>query len=109
MNADTNITHTTKPAVARGGTRKSEPGASRPRETCKTTGARRARQTTAGKSRPTQTEPAAEEFTVVEARIDVGLGNALFIRGQGDGLNWDQGQPLACVKNPGASSGALTV
>jgi hypothetical protein len=38
-----------------------------------------------------------ETITVVEARIDVGPGNALFIRGQGDGLSWDQGQPLACM------------
>jgi hypothetical protein len=34
---------------------------------------------------------------VVEARIDVGLGNALFIRGQGDGLTWDKGQRLECI------------
>ena len=38
-----------------------------------------------------------ETVTVVEARIDVGLGNTLFIRGQGDGLSWDKGQPLACM------------
>ena len=34
---------------------------------------------------------------MVEARIDVGVGNALFIRGQGDGLSWDKGLPLNCV------------
>jgi hypothetical protein len=34
--------------------------------------------------------------TTVEARIDVGFGNALFIRGQGDGLSWDTGTPLEC-------------
>lgn len=33
----------------------------------------------------------------VRARIDVGFGNALFIRGQGQGLSWDKGQPLHCV------------
>jgi hypothetical protein len=38
-----------------------------------------------------------ETVSVVEARIDVGLGNALFIRGQGDGLSWEQGQPLVCM------------
>ena len=38
-----------------------------------------------------------ETVTVVEARINVGIGNALFIRGQGDGLSWDKGQPLNCV------------
>jgi hypothetical protein len=34
--------------------------------------------------------------TTVQAKIDVGFGNALFIRGQGDGLSWDQGAPLEC-------------
>jgi hypothetical protein len=40
-----------------------------------------------------------EQVTVVEAKIDVGLGNTLFIRGQGDGLSWLKGVPLNCV-NP---------
>lgn len=40
------------------------------------------------------TEPA----TVVEARIDVGVGNRVFIRGQGDGLSWFQGVPLKCIE-----------
>jgi len=44
-----------------------------------------------------QPAPPVEQPTQVEARIDVGLGNALFIRGQGDGLNWDKGAPLQCV------------
>lgn len=35
--------------------------------------------------------------TVVEANVDVGFGNALFIRGQGAELSWDKGQPLNCV------------
>jgi hypothetical protein len=35
--------------------------------------------------------------TRVEARIDVGYGNGLFIRGQGNGLTWDKGVPLECV------------
>ena len=39
----------------------------------------------------------AEQVTVVEAKIDVGLGNLLFIRGQGDGLSWFEGVPLNCV------------
>lgn len=29
--------------------------------------------------------------------MDVGFGNALFIRGEGGGLSWDKGQPLVCV------------
>jgi hypothetical protein len=38
-----------------------------------------------------------EASTVVEAWIDVGLGNSVHIRGQGNGLSWEKGQPLNCV------------
>lgn len=33
----------------------------------------------------------------IEAKIDVGFGNKLFVRGQGEGLSWDHGIPLECV------------
>src|SRR5215213_8603318 len=33
----------------------------------------------------------------IEAKIDVGFGNALFLRGEGTGLSWNQGVPLTCV------------
>jgi hypothetical protein len=36
-------------------------------------------------------------LTTIEARIDVGFGNGLFLRGQGDGLSWERGVPLTCV------------
>jgi len=39
-----------------------------------------------------------ESDTLVTAKIDVGFGNALFIRGEGGGLSWDKGQPLDCVE-----------
>lgn len=35
--------------------------------------------------------------TTITARIDVGFGNALFIRGEGAGLSWDQGLAMECV------------
>ena len=35
--------------------------------------------------------------TTIEAKIDVGFGNNLFLRGQGAGLSWDRGIPLTCV------------
>jgi len=38
-----------------------------------------------------------QPLTTVHARIDVGFGNSLYIRGQGDGLSWDKGTPLECV------------
>ena len=33
----------------------------------------------------------------IEARIDVGFGNTLYLRGEGTGLSWAQGVPLTCV------------
>ncbi len=44
-------------------------------------------------------KPAAPKQTItsVTAKIDVGFGNALYIRGQGDGLSWDKGTLLQCV------------
>jgi hypothetical protein len=33
----------------------------------------------------------------IEAKIDVGFGNTLYLRGEGKGLSWDQGIPLLCV------------
>jgi hypothetical protein len=38
-----------------------------------------------------------ETPTEVKAKLDVGWGNTLFIRGQGDGLSWEKGQPLLCA------------
>ena len=39
----------------------------------------------------------ARPVTVIEAKIDVGFGNQLFVRGQGAGLSWERGTPLTCV------------
>ena len=38
-----------------------------------------------------------ERLTIVEANVDVGPGNAVYIRGQGDGLSWEHGQRLSRV------------
>jgi hypothetical protein len=38
-----------------------------------------------------------ETLTEVKAKVDVGWGNTLFIRGQGDGLSWEKGKPLLCA------------
>lgn len=35
--------------------------------------------------------------TAITARIDVGFGNALYIRGEGPGLSWDKGVLMKCV------------
>ncbi len=44
----------------------------------------------------TQTQRVRQPVTTVAAKIDVGFGNALFIRGEGPGLSWDKGTPLKC-------------
>ena len=41
--------------------------------------------------------PARASNTTIEVKIDVGFGNRLFLRGQGEGLSWDRGIPLECV------------
>jgi len=33
----------------------------------------------------------------IEAKIDVGFGNTLYLRGEGKGLSWNEGIPLTCV------------
>lgn len=35
--------------------------------------------------------------TTLAAKIDVGFGNTLYIRGEGPGLSWDEGVPMDCV------------
>jgi hypothetical protein len=35
--------------------------------------------------------------TVISARIDVGFGNSLYLRGSGPGLTWNVGVPLSCL------------
>ncbi|HYG24741.1 MAG TPA: hypothetical protein VEH04_18375 [Verrucomicrobiae bacterium] len=41
--------------------------------------------------------PATKKPVTVLAKADVGFGNALYLRGEGDGLSWNQGVPLTCV------------
>jgi hypothetical protein len=37
-------------------------------------------------------------LTTIDVKLDVGFGNALFLRGQGAaGLTWERGLPLVCV------------
>lgn len=40
---------------------------------------------------------AISTLTVITATVDVGFGNTLYLRGDGPGLSWDKGIPLACV------------
>ena len=48
------------------------------------------------KSKVDQPFIAADVITEIEAKVDVGWGNSLFIRGKGAGLTWEKGTPLSC-------------
>jgi len=41
----------------------------------------------------------AANVTAVFARIDIGWGNRLYLRGSGAGLSWDVGIPMECSKD----------
>lgn len=45
-------------------------------------------------------------LTAITAKIDVGFGNALYIRGEGPGLSWNKGLPL---KNTGADEWTISL
>ena len=60
-------------------------------------------------SAPAKTKPAVTTeppATFISAKIDIGFGNQLFIRGTGPGLSWDHGVPMECV---GAGLWTVTV
>ena len=38
--------------------------------------------------------PSPAAVVVISARIDVGFGNSLYLRGEGSGLDWERGLPL---------------
>ncbi|MBL9200896.1 MAG: hypothetical protein JNL39_10345 [Opitutaceae bacterium] len=49
---------------------------------------------------PVTVKPVASKpvLTTIGARIDIGFGNALTIRGEGAGLSWDKGMAMDCVE-----------
>ena len=46
----------------------------------------------------TAKKPAASKHskTIIEAKIDIGFGNLLYIRGDAPGLSWRRGVPMDC-------------
>ena len=46
---------------------------------------------------PTKPGATDKKGATIEAKIDVGFGNKLYLRGQGGGLSWDTGVPLTCI------------
>lgn len=52
--------------------------------------------------------------TVIAARINIGFGNTLFVRGEGPGLSWDRGLAMDCLADdlwsvslPGSANGVV--
>ena len=37
--------------------------------------------------------------TTITAKIDIGFGNLLYLRGEGPGLSWDKGIVMSCVND----------
>ncbi len=56
------------------------------------------RKKTAAKKAPSRAVPKPDLVTTtVIAKVDVSYGNTLFIRGEGGGLTWTEGQPMENV------------
>ena len=72
----------------------SNPGGSSKPETTHMARTLTAPNAVAKESRPTTS---SAPVTTIKAKIDVGFGNNLFVRGQGAGLSWERGVPLTCV------------
>ena len=54
-------------------------------------------QTAAERSTPSTLSTNGHKTVTIEAKIDVGFGNTLYMRGEGQGLSWNRGVPLTCV------------
>ena len=50
---------------------------------------------TTGTAKKTVTAKATK--ITISAKVDIGFGNTLFLRGEGKGLSWDQGVSMTCV------------
>lgn len=85
----------TKPTAARGISRKSKKTA-----LVKVNTPAKKRRTSPA---PTPATPSATVvvrapvFTTITARIDIGFGNALYLRGEGADLSWDRGTLMNCI------------
>lgn len=93
----------TKPTAARGISRKSKKTA-----LVKVNTPAKKRRTSAAPSPATKPAPKpatpsatvvvrAPVFTTITARIDIGFGNALYLRGEGADLSWDRGTLMNCI------------
>lgn len=58
---------------------------------------------TAPARRKTAAQPEAPA-TFISARVDIGFGNHLYLRGEGPGLSWDHGIAMDCIAADGWSA-----
>src|SRR5689334_18740025 len=56
-----------------------------------------ATQTAAQSTAPATNGTNGSKSVTIEAKVDVGFGNTLYLRGEGKGLSWNHGIPLTCV------------
>ncbi len=57
----------------------------------------KAKKTVKAAPKPLPAHPVASRVTTITAKIDIGFGNTLYLRGEGPGLSWHQGTALDCV------------
>lgn len=79
---------TTKPAKAA-----AKPPGARARKTAKKSAAEAPEAVPESAVAPPDSSSAS--LTVIAARVDIGFGNHLFLRGTGPGLSWETGVPMA--------------
>ena len=54
----------------------------------------------AKKAAPAKKKPAAHAeppATFISAKVEIGFGNHLYLRGEGPGLSWDKGLAMDCI------------
>jgi hypothetical protein len=54
-------------------------------------------QSASPKVMPASSSRNGHKTVTIEVNIDVGFGNRLYLRGEGQGLSWNHGIPLTCV------------
>lgn len=86
-----------KPAAARVNRLQALEGTLLAHQMSEAAGTQPAAKQTSIKGQPSEAQPPKGPITAVEARINVGFGNSVFIRGQGPGLSWEKGLPLSCI------------
>jgi len=100
---ETEMKKTTKPATVKSAVKKAPAPAKKPvakKAEPKVVPAKKQEPKVAAKKAVAK-KSAAKKTTRIVARIDIGWGNMLFVRGEGAGLSWEQGVPMLCTEKDG--------